>query len=90
MKGELIYKSKKNVNSYHLYSDKIVVYTSSGKKEIPLPVDPMTFMYYLSFEYMYYDQDTLFVVLGTRGPYDQRFAVDEDSLELKGPPIPTY
>ena len=49
MENENIYKSKKNANVYHIFDEKIVVKTPHGDKEIPLPVDPMSFKYYVSF-----------------------------------------
>ena len=85
-----VFESKRNNNVYHILSDRIVVYSGSDEREIPLPVDPTTFMYYLEFSYMFYAGDKLFVVVVTRGSYDARFELDEDNLNLKGPPIPTY
>ena len=89
MDDKIVFKSKKNNNVYHIYDDKIVVQTPHGEKEIPLPVDPMSFKYYTDFLYMFYDGDKLFVVLATRSYSDVRFEVDEDMLELIGKPIPT-
>ena len=87
MENESIYKSKKNANVYHIFDEKIVVKTSHGDNEIPLPVDPMSFKYYVSFYFMFYEDETLFVVVTGRTA-DMRFEVDEDTLELKGNPIP--
>ena len=87
MENENIYKSKKNANVYHIFDEKIVVKTSRGDKEIPLPVDPMSFKYYVSFYFMFYEDEKLFVVVTGRTA-DVRFEVDEDTLELKGNPIP--
>jgi len=87
MENENIYKSKKNANVYHIFDEKIVVKTSHGDKEIPLPVDPMSFKYYVSFYFMFYEDEKLFVVVIGRTA-DVRFEVDEDTLELKGNPIP--
>lgn len=87
MENDKIFKSKKNANVYHLYDDKIVVQTPHGEKEIPLPVDPMRFKYYVSFYFMFYEDEKLFVVVIGRTA-DVRFEVDEDTLELKGNPIP--
>lgn len=84
----MVLRSKKNDNVYHVLSDKIVVQSGSDKKEIPLPADPATFMYYLGFLYAFYEGDKLFVVVATRGSYDARFELDEYNLELKGDPIP--
>lgn len=89
MENENIYKSKKNANVYHIFDEKIVVKTSHGDKEIPLPVDPMSFKYYVSFYYMFYEGDKFFAVVQTRSFSDMRFEVDEDKLELVGEPIPT-
>ena len=88
MENENIFKSKKNANVYHIFDDKIVVKTSNGVKEIPLPVDPMRFKYYVRFWYMFYDGETLFAAVEGRTS-DVRFEVDEDKLELVGEPIPT-
>ena len=87
MDDRTVFKSKKNGNVYHIYDDKIVVQTSHGEKEIPLPVDPMRFKYYIDFYCMFYEGDKLFVVVTGRTA-DVRFEVDEDTLELKGNPIP--
>ena len=87
MENENIYKSKKNANVYHIFDEKIVVKTPRGDKEIPLPVDPMSFKYYVSFYFMFYEDEKLFVVVIGRTA-DVRFEVDEDTLELKGNPIP--
>jgi len=89
MDSKSFLKSKKNNNVYHLFDDKIVVQTSHGEKEIPLPVDPTSFKYYTDFYYMFYEGDKLFAVVQTRSFSDMRFEVDEDTLELKGKPIPT-
>lgn len=85
-----MFESKKNSNVYHIYGDRLVVHSGSDKKGITLPVDQKSFMYYLEFDHMYYEGEKLFVVVATRGSYDVRFEVDEDSLELIGPPIQTY
>ena len=87
MDDRTVFKSKKNGNVYYIYDDKIVVQTSHGEKEIPLPVDPMSFKYYVSFYFMFYEDEKLFVVVTGRTA-DVRFEVDEDTLELKGNPIP--
>ena len=84
-----VFKSRKNNNVYHVYDDRIVVHSSSVTKEIPLPVDPDRFMYYLQFDYMFYEGEKLFAVVRTMGLYDKRFEVDEETLELIGPPIST-
>ena len=88
MDDRTVFKSKKNGNVYHIYDDKIVVQTSHGEKEIPLPVDPMRFKYYIDFYYMFYEGDKLFAVVQTRSFSDMRFEVDEDTLELIGEPKP--
>lgn len=85
---KMVLRSKKNDNVYHVLSDKIVVQSGSDKKEIPLPADPATFMYYLELLYAFYEGDKLFVVVATRGSYDARFELDEYNLELKGDHIP--
>ena len=90
MESRKVFKSQKNDNVYHIESDRLVVSSASGDKEIPLPVDPTSYMNYLGFLYMFYEAEKLFVVVATRDPYDVRFELDEDKLELKGPPVPTY
>ena len=84
------FRSNVNKNVYRIFSNKIVAYSDSGEKEIPLPVDPASFMYYLEFQYAIYENGKLFVVVATRGSYDARFELDEDTLELKWPPVSTY
>ena len=90
IRNKMVLESRKNNNVYHVLSDRIVVHSGSDEKEIQLPVDPSTFMYYLEFLYVFYEGDKLFAVVATRGSHDARFELDEDCLELKGSPITTY
>ena len=85
-----IFESKRNDNVYHICKDKLVVKSGACEKEIPLPADSKTLMYYLEFEYLFYEGEKLFVVVATRDSYDARFEIDEDNMKLKGPPISTY
>jgi len=87
--GNALLKSRMNNNVYRVYDDRIVVHSSSVAKEILLPVDPDRFMYYLRFDYMFYEGEKLIAVVHTMGSYDKRFEVDEETLELIGPPIST-
>ena len=90
MGDKIVFESKRNNNIYHVLSDRIIVCSGSDEREIPLPVDPKSFMYYLEYLYMFYEGDKLFVVVATRDSYDARFELDEDILDLKGHPIQTY
>ncbi len=83
-------KSRKNGSVYHVYDSKIEVTTMSGLKYIELPFDPSDTSYYVRFSDAYYINDKLYAIVIVRDPYDVRFEIDEDRLELKGPPIPTY
>ena len=85
-----IFESKRNDNVYHIYKDKLVVRSRTCEKEIPLPVDPTTYKYYLEFDYMFYEGEKLYVAVATRDSYDARFEIDEDNMKLIGPPISTY
>ena len=89
MENKMVLESRKNDNVYHVLNDRIVARSGSYEKEIPLPVDPTSFMYYLEFLYLFYEGEKLFAVVATRGSHDARFELDEDNLELKGSPIPT-
>ena len=80
-------KSRKNDNVYNLYTDKIVVQTKTGVKEIFLPADIADCWCFYD---IYYIQDKLFAILVKNGNYDLRIAIDEDEHEFSGSPIPTY
>ena len=70
MGDKIVFESKRNNNAYHILSDRIVVYSGSDEREIPLPVDPTSFMLHLEYLYMFYEGDKLFVVVATRDSYD--------------------
>ena len=80
-------KSNKNDNVYTLYTDKIVVKTKTGTKEILLPKDQGVRWCFYD---IYYIQNKLFAILVSNGNRDMRIEIDEDELEFTGFPITTY
>jgi hypothetical protein len=82
--------SSKNDNIYHIFEEKIEVITKSETRIIELPVDQDNPYYYQCFYDAYYINDKLYAIVAVRDQYDVRFEIDENSLKLKGSPIPTY
>ena len=78
-------KSVKNDNEYVLFEDKIEVKTRSGTVEIPMVTHTSSYMYELQFCEILYMSGKLYVVVATRGAYDEKYEIDEDTLELIGP-----
>ncbi len=78
-------KSVKNDNEYILFEDKIEVKTRSGTVEIPMVTHTSSYMYELQFCEILYMSGKLYVVAATRGAYDEKYEIDEDTLELIGP-----
>ena len=78
-------KSVKNDNEYVLFEDKIEVKTRSGTAEIPMVTHTSSYMYELQFCEILYMSGKLYVVVATRGAYDEKYEIDEDTLELIGP-----
>lgn len=78
-------KSVKNDNEYILFEDKIEVKTRSGTVEIPMVTHTSSYMYELQFCEILYMSGKLYVVVATRGAYDEKYEIDEDTLELIGP-----
>ena len=78
-------KSVKNDNEYILFEDRIEVKTRSGTVEIPMVTHTSSYMYELQFCEILYMSGKLYVVVATRGAYDEKYEIDEDTLELIGP-----
>lgn len=78
-------RSRYNDNEYILYKDKIEVKRKGGSSFISLPIASSSYMYELEFYEILYMSGKLNVVIATRGDYDERYEIDEDTLELMGP-----
>ena len=78
-------KSVKNDNEYILFEDRIEVKTRSGTVEIPMVTHTSSYMYELQFCEILYMSGKLYVVVATRGAYDEKYEIDVDTLELIGP-----
>ena len=78
-------KSRINDNEYILYKDRIEVKRRGASSFIPLPISSSSYMYELEFYEILYMSGKLNVVIATRGDYDERYEIDEDTLELMGP-----
>ena len=78
-------KSVKNDNEYILFEDRIEVKTRSGTVTIPMVPRDSSYMYELQFCEILYMSGKLYVVVATRGAYDEKYEIDEDTLELIGP-----
>jgi len=78
-------KSVKNDNEYILFEDRIEVKTRSGTVGIPMVTHTSSYMYELQFCEILYMSGKLYVVVATRGAYDEKYEIDEDTLELIGP-----
>lgn len=69
-----------------MHEDRIEVKSGLKLKEIRLPYN----MDYLQFHDLYYINNKLFAIVATNKPYDVRYEIDEEKIELTGEPIPTY
>lgn len=80
----IVLKSRVNNNTYTMYDHQIIVENEAGSRSIQMPLDPALWM--ICFDDMYYERwderDRLSVIVATRGDYDQRYELNEDSLEL--------
>ena len=57
----------------------------TGTVEIPMVTHTSSYMYELQFCEILYMSGKLYVVVATRGAYDEKYEIDEDTLELIGP-----
>lgn len=77
--AEITLVSKRNHNTYYLFSDKIVVRDNENDKSIALPDENGIICFYD----MYYSQGELYVICIAEGYYDLAYILNEGKLSLE-------
>ncbi len=76
--AEIILKSKFNNNVYYMFNDMIIV--ENGKDVLCIELPRMSKG--ICFYDMYYSNECIYVIVATRGNYDIRYILQEETLML--------